>query len=71
MADGVPADEMADFLGEILSVIAGALEGLGHEDDLQASHLLPGVCDGVLQSSDFLPIIAKTRLEKTLPRRDS
>ena len=36
MADGVAADEVADFFGEVFGVIAGALEGLGHEDDLQA-----------------------------------
>ena len=36
MADGVSADEVADFLGEVLGMIAGAFERLGHEDDLQA-----------------------------------
>src|SRR5579859_335092 len=36
MADGASADEVADFLGKILGVIAGALERLRHEDDLQA-----------------------------------
>ena len=36
VADGVSADEVADFFGEIFGVIAGAFEGLGHEDDLQA-----------------------------------
>src|ERR1035438_1224033 len=36
MADGMAADEVADFFGEILGVIAGALEGLSHEDDLEA-----------------------------------
>jgi len=37
VADGVSADEVADFFGEIFGVIAGALKRLGHEDDLQAS----------------------------------
>src|SRR5579863_3811292 len=36
VADGVSADEVADFLGKILGVVAGAFERLGHEDDLQA-----------------------------------
>ena len=36
VADGAAADDVADFLGEILGVIASALDGLGHEDDLQA-----------------------------------
>ncbi len=36
MADGVAADDVANFFGEILRVIAGALERLGHEDDLEA-----------------------------------
>jgi hypothetical protein len=36
VADGVSADEVADFFGEIFGVIAGALQRLGHEDDLQA-----------------------------------
>jgi hypothetical protein len=36
VADGVSADEVANFFGKILSVIARALEGLRHEDDLQA-----------------------------------
>jgi len=36
VADGVTADKVADFFGKIFGVIAGALEGLGHEDDLQA-----------------------------------
>ena len=36
MADGMAADEVADFFGEILGVIAGALKGLSHEDDLEA-----------------------------------
>src|ERR1700734_2441310 len=37
VADGVSADEVANFFGKILGVIARALEGLRHEDDLQAS----------------------------------
>jgi len=37
VAHSVSANEMADFFGEILGVVAGALERLGHEDDLQAS----------------------------------
>ena len=36
VADGVSADDVADFFGEILGVVAGAFERLGHEDDLQA-----------------------------------
>ena len=36
VADGVSAHKVADLFSEILSVIAGALERLGHEDDLQA-----------------------------------
>jgi len=36
VADGVSADEVADFFGEVFGVIAGALERLGHKDDLQA-----------------------------------
>src|SRR5579863_10609345 len=35
VADGVSADEVADFFGKIFGVIAGALERLGHKDDLQ------------------------------------
>ena len=29
-------DEVADFLGEILGMVAGAFEGLRHQEDLQA-----------------------------------
>ena len=36
MADGLAADEMADFFGEVFGVVSGAFERLGHEDDLQA-----------------------------------
>ena len=36
MADGSSADEVANFFGKILGVIAGALERLRHEDNLQA-----------------------------------
>ena len=36
VTDGVAADEMADFFRKVLDVISGALEGLGHENDLQA-----------------------------------
>src|SRR3984885_13726456 len=46
VADGVSADEVANFFGKILSVIARALEGLRHEDDLQAS--LAGNVLGIL-----------------------
>ncbi len=46
VADGVAADEVADFFGEILGVIAGAFERLGHEDDLQAG--LAGDVFGIL-----------------------
>jgi len=38
----VATDEVADLFSKILGVIAGALEGLGHEDDLQAG--LAGNC---------------------------
>src|ERR1017187_7727687 len=43
VADGVSADEVADFFGKVFGVIAGAFEGLSHEDDLQA-----GLADEVL-----------------------
>src|SRR5258708_28626008 len=36
VADSVAADEMANFFGEILGVVAGALQRLRHEDALQA-----------------------------------
>lgn len=36
VADGASADKVADFFGEILGVVASALERLGHENDLQA-----------------------------------
>jgi hypothetical protein len=34
VADGVSADDVADFFGEIFGVVAGAFERLRHEDDL-------------------------------------
>jgi hypothetical protein len=34
MADRMAADEMANLLSQVLGMIAGALERLGHEDDL-------------------------------------
>ena len=37
VAGGASADEMAYLFSQILGMIAGALQGLGHEDDLQAS----------------------------------
>ena len=36
VADGMAADQVADFFRKVLGVIAGALERLGHEDNLQA-----------------------------------
>src|ERR1700722_10582584 len=36
VTDGASADEVTDFFGQIFGVIAGALERLRHEDDLQA-----------------------------------
>ena len=36
VADGVSADKVADFLGEVFGMVAGTLQRLGHEDDLQA-----------------------------------
>src|ERR1044071_4813340 len=36
MANGVAANKVADFLGQIFGVVSGALEGLRHEDDLEA-----------------------------------
>ena len=36
VADGVAADYVADFFGEVLGVIASAFQRLSHEDDLQA-----------------------------------
>ena len=40
VADASSADEMADFFGEVLGVVAGALQRLRHEDDLQAGAAL-------------------------------
>ena len=37
MARGMAADQVTDFFGEILGVISGTLQRLGHEDDLEAS----------------------------------
>ncbi len=50
VADGVAADEMADFFGEVLGVVAGAFEGLGHEDNLQAG--LAGDVFGILDVAE-------------------
>ena len=36
MADGVAADEMADFFGEVFGMVAGSFQRLSHEDDFQA-----------------------------------
>ncbi len=36
VADGVSADEVADFFGKILGVVSGPLQRLRHEDNLQA-----------------------------------
>ncbi len=41
---------MADFFGEILGMIAGALERLGHEDDLKAG--LAGDVFGILDMAE-------------------
>ena len=50
VADGASADEVADFFGEILRVVAGSLERLRHEDDLQAG--LAGDVFGVLDVAE-------------------
>src|ERR1700728_442232 len=50
VADSAAADEVADFLGEIFGVIAGAFERLGHEDDLQA-----GLADKIFGILDVAP----------------
>jgi len=36
MANCMSTDEMANLLGQVFGVVAGALQGLSHEDDLQA-----------------------------------
>jgi len=36
MPDGVAADKMADFFGEVFGVIAGSFQRLSHEYDFQA-----------------------------------
>jgi len=46
VTDGVATDEVANFFGQIFGVIAGTLEELGHEDDLQAG--LTGDVFGIL-----------------------
>ena len=50
VADGVAADEVADFFGEVLGVVAGALKRLSHEDDLQAG--LMGKTLGILDVAE-------------------
>jgi hypothetical protein len=50
VADGVSADEVADFFGEVFGVIAGAFEGLSHEDDLEAG--LAGDVFGILDVAE-------------------
>jgi len=37
VTDGMAADYVADFFGEIFGVVAGSFEGLSHEDDLEAA----------------------------------
>ena len=46
VADGVAADEVAHFFGQIFGMIAGTLERLSHKDDLQAG--LTGDVFGIL-----------------------
>ena len=36
VANASSADKVADFFGEVLGVVAGSLERLGHEDNLKA-----------------------------------
>lgn len=50
VADGVAADDVADFLREVFGVIAGAFEGLRHKDDLEAG--LAGNVFGVLDVAE-------------------
>src|SRR5271170_5817143 len=50
VADGVAADYVADFFGQVFRVIAGAFEGLGHEDDLQTG--LAGDVFGILDVAE-------------------
>ncbi len=50
VADGATADDVADFFGEVLGVIAGAFKRLGHEDDLQAG--LAGDVFGILDVAE-------------------
>jgi len=50
VADGVAADKVANFFGEILGVIAGAFERLSHEDDLEAG--LAGDVFGILDVAE-------------------
>jgi len=49
VADGVAADQVADFFGKVLGVITGALERLGHKNDLQAG--LVGKVFGILDGA--------------------
>src|SRR5690242_633168 len=39
VADGASADEMTDLFGDVLGVIAGALEFLSHEKDVETVEL--------------------------------
>jgi hypothetical protein len=50
VANGVAADKVANFFGEILGVVAGALQRLSHEDDLQAG--LVGEVLGILDVAE-------------------
>ena len=50
VADGVAADYVADFFGQVFRVIAGAFEGLGHEDDLKTG--LAGDVFGILDVAE-------------------
>jgi len=46
MPDGVSADKMTDFFGEVFGVVAGSFNRLSHEDDLKAG--VPGCISRVL-----------------------
>src|SRR2546425_12885983 len=39
MTQGMPFDEAVEFFGKVFGMVAGAFEGLGHEQDIKAERI--------------------------------
>src|SRR5712691_2253203 len=69
VANGVSADQVADFLGKVLDMVVGTFERLAHEDDLQTC--LPSDVLGILNVTHKNQIAEAVNLRVSAQHLDS